>query len=87
MGTVGILEIPKQMDFAELTLSGSAPAPSKATKVLVEDQVFDIEDSPATSSLLGKLRSTEGGSHRFPDEWNVRATQFSALFDHLQSAK
>jgi len=87
MSAVEILEIPKQMHFAEPASSGSVPPPLKAAKILVEDQAFDVEDCPVTSSLLRKLRSAEGGLYRFPNEWNVRATQVSALLDHLQSAK
>jgi len=79
-----MLEIPKQIGFAEPTSLGSVSPPSK---ILVEDQVFDIKDSTIASLLLGKLRSTEGGLYQFPNEWNVRATQFSVLSDHLQSGK
>jgi len=84
---MGILETPKTMDFTESTPSSLVLPLSMTPKVLVEDQVFDIEDSTTTSLPLGKLRSTEGGAYRFPDEWNVHATQFSALFDHLQFGK
>ena len=79
-----MLEIPKQVGFTEPTSLGSV---SPSSKILVEDQVFDIKDSTIASLLLGKLRSTEGGSFQFPNEWNVHATQFSVLSDHLQSGK
>ena len=84
---MGILEIPKQMDFADHTPSGSVPPSSNTTKILVEDRVFDIKDSTITSSVLRKLQSTEGGLYRFSDKWDVRAAQFSVLLDYVQSGK
>ena len=87
MSTADVLEIPKQMGFTELDLSGTVSHPSKPTKLVVGDQVFEIEDSPATSAILGKLQRAEDGSYRFPDGWNVQPTQFLVLFDYLRSAK
>ena len=86
MSTVDVLEIPKRMGSVKPILSGPALPPLK-TKILVEGQVFEVENSPATSSVLGKLQKTEDGSYRLPDDWNTRATQFSALFDLLHSTK
>ena len=86
MSTVDVLEIPKQMGSIEPILPGPALLPSK-TKILVEGQMFEVENSPATSSVLGKLQKMEDGSYKLPDDWNVRATQLSTLFDLLHSTK
>ena len=87
MSTAAILEISKQIGSVELTPSGSALLPSKVAKITVEGQVFEIEDSLAASSVLGRLRRTEDGSYRLPENWNVRAIQFSALLDLLRSTR
>ena len=75
------------MDSTEPAPTGLVSPLPKTAKILVEDQVFIIEDPTIMFLLLGKLRSTEGGSYRLPNEWNVRPTQFSILLDHLQSRK
>jgi hypothetical protein len=54
---------------------------------VADDLVFEIEDSLTTPSALGRLRRTEDGSYKLPDEWNVRATQLSTLFDLIHSSK
>lgn len=82
--TVNVLEIPTQMGFTAPT---PILIPSEVAKIAVEGQVFDIEDSPTTSSVLGRLRRAEDGSYRLPDDWDVHATQFSAFSDLLHSAK
>ena len=84
MGTADVLEKPKQMDLTALTPPSLQP---KETKIVVKDQIFEVKGSPATIPVLGKLQRTEDGSYRFPDEWDVRPTQFSVLLDHLHSAK
>ena len=89
MSTVDVLEIPKQTGPtpAELDVSSSTPLPPKTAKIVVGDQVFEVEDSLTTSFALGKLLRTEDGSYRFPDEWGVGPTQFLVLFDYLRSTK
>jgi len=87
MSTVDVLEIPIQMGLTELASSTLAPLPSNKTTIVVEDQVFEIENSPIASPVLEKLRRMEDGSYRFPDEWNVHAGQFATLFDLLRFPK
>jgi len=87
MSTAAVLEISKKIGSVELISSGSALLPSKVAKITVEGQVFEIKDSLAASSVLGGLRRTEDGSYRLPDNWNVRAIQFSALLDLLHSTR
>lgn len=77
----------EKMRFAGSTSSGSASLPSALAKIVVCDRAFEMEDSQTTSSVLGKLQKAEDGSYRCSDEWDVRPTQFTVLFDHLHSAK
>ena len=87
MSKADVLEIPKQVGFTELTPSSSTLLPSGVAKIVVGGQVFEIEDSPTASLVLGKLLKIDDGSYRLPDEWNIRSTQFSTLFDLLHSTK
>jgi len=87
MSTADVLQIPKPMGSIELTSSGPGFPPLNKIKIVVEGEVFEIVDSLATSSVLGKLQRVEDGSYRLPDDWNVHATQFSALFGLLHSTK
>jgi hypothetical protein len=77
----------EKMRFTGSTSPGLASIPSELAKIVVCDREFEMEDSQTTSSVLGKLRKAEDGSYRFSDEWDVRPTQFTVLFDHLYSAK
>jgi len=85
MSTAAVLKISKQTGAVELIPSGSTLLPSKVVKITVEGQVFEIEESLAASSVLGGLQRTEDGSYRLPENWNVRAIQFSALLELLHS--
>ena len=87
MSTAAVLETPKQMGSVELISPSSTLLPSQVAKITVEGQVFEIKNSLTASSVLGRLRRTEDGSYRFPDNWNVRAIQFSTLLDLLHSTK
>ena len=87
MSTAAVLEISKQTGAVELIPSGSTLLPSKVAKITVEGRVFEVEGSLTASSVLGGLRRTEDGSYRLPDDWNVRAIQFSALLDLLHSTR
>ena len=87
MSTADVLKTPKQMGSVDLTSPGSTSPPPKTTKIVLDDLVFEIEDSPTTSSVLSKLQRMGDGSYRFPNEWNVHKTRSSALFDLLRSTK
>jgi len=83
MSTAAVLKTPTKMGSVELISPGSTILPSEVAKITVEGQVFEIKNSLIASSALGKLRRSEDGSYRFPENWNVRATQFSTLLDLL----
>ena len=87
MSTADVLKTPTQMGSVELISPGSTHLPSEVAKITVEGQVFEIKNSLTASSALGKLRRLEDGSYKLPENWNVRATQFSTLVDLLHSTK
>ena len=73
------------MESTELISSGSALSPSEAVKIVVGGKAFEVTAPPTALLALGRLQRTEDGSHTLPKEWNVRLSQFSALFDLLHS--
>ena len=73
------------MGFTELVSSGSALPSSEAVKIVVEGKEFEVTTPPTSLLASGKLQRTEDGSYAFSDEWNVRSSQFSALFYLLHS--
>ena len=87
MSIADVLETPKQMGSAELISPGLTLLPSAVAKITVEGRVFEIKDTLTASSVLGRLRRTEDGSYNFPDNWNVRAIQFSTLLDLLHHTR
>jgi len=87
MGTVDVLKIPERAGFTEPTSSSSILPPPQVVKIAVEGQEFQIADPSTASLALRKLRRIEDGSYAFPSEWNIRASQFSALIDFLHSSK
>jgi len=87
MSTADVLETPKNLGSVAIASSAPTFLSPKKTRIVADDLVVEVEDSLTTPSVLGGLRGMGDGSYELPDEWNVRATQLSTLFDLIHSSK